>query len=145
MEKPPKYTCSLCSEKGHTAYKTPRNGKKSIHEERYISCINHHMHGQLWTSDKGVEGLLGSRARPPGEPCAGPASWGAVSPPGAHGEPCAISVVWGAVYEKKQNGRVGSREHGGEVCVGSHAQKGLPPRRVGKGAKLRFTLPTHVS
>ena len=72
-----------------------------------------------------MEGLLGSRARPPGEPCAGPASWGAVSPPGAHGEPCAISVVWGAVYEKKQNGRVGSREHGGEVCVGSHAQKGL--------------------
>ena len=53
MEKPPKYTCSLCSEKGHTAYKTPRNGKKSIHEQRYISCINHHMHGQLWTSDKG--------------------------------------------------------------------------------------------
>ena len=29
------------------------------------------------------------------------------------------------MYEKKQNGRQGTREHGGEVYVGSHAQKGL--------------------
>ena len=26
---------------------------KWISEQRYISCINHPWHGQLWTSDKG--------------------------------------------------------------------------------------------
>mmetsp|Transcript_39260 Transcript_39260/g.127009 ORF Transcript_39260/g.127009 Transcript_39260/m.127009 type:complete len:161 (-) Transcript_39260:65-547(-) len=43
-------TCSLCSERGHKAYQTPRNGKQWIKEERYISCINHHMEGTIWTS-----------------------------------------------------------------------------------------------
>ena len=54
MRKPRKEnTCSLCSESGHKAYQTPRDGMKWISEQRYISCINHPWHGQLWTSDKG--------------------------------------------------------------------------------------------
>ena len=50
-EAPQVHLLPLAANRG--AYKTPRNGKKSIHEQRYISCINHHMHGQLWTSNKG--------------------------------------------------------------------------------------------
>ena len=47
------YNCSLCKMAGHRAFKTPQNGKMSIPEERFISCINHPNYGQVWTSGMG--------------------------------------------------------------------------------------------